>query len=144
MGVFLAVGVWALSALVGTILMRIIGVPDEGSLVTPLAAAAVAVPTWAAHGRGRGSEIRAVRMHGAAAWFTRCYRYLANYGLLVLALSGAAGLLETLLSVLIGRQESWQPDRWPRSSSVVVPCSSTGERPGSPSETPPSSARTTG
>ena len=105
MGVSLAAGVWALSSLVGAILMSLAGVAEEHPLATALAVAVVATPTWAAVARSRGPEIRATRMLGAAAWLTRLYRYLAAYGLLVLLLGGAAGLLETVLSVLIGRQD---------------------------------------
>jgi hypothetical protein len=113
MGISLAAAVWALIALVETTLVRVVGSAQaDDSWATPLAVALVAVPTWAIHGRTRWLEIRSTRMAGASAWLTRLYRYLATYGLLIVLLAGASGLLATLLSVLVGRPDFGIDEAW--------------------------------
>jgi hypothetical protein len=118
MGISLAAGVWALTAVTSTILMRLADLSRTGSLAATVAVAVVAIPTWAVFARGRAREIRATQMRGAAAWLTRLYRYLAAYGLLVLLLGAAVGLLETVLSVLIGREAFSLNDKWWRAAAA--------------------------
>lgn len=103
MGIALAASVFALVSLLSEATRAVVGAAEDPGWSLPLAVALVALPVWAVHARMRWREIRSTPMRGAAAWVTRLYRYLASYAVLVLLLSGAAGLIETVLSVAAGR-----------------------------------------
>lgn len=112
MGVAIASGVAALAAFVAAVGQRLLGLAPDAQWPLPLAVALVALPTWAVHARMRWAEIRTTRLHRVAAWTTRLYRYVALYAFLVYVLANATGLLETVLSVLVGRTEFGSGESW--------------------------------
>lgn len=112
MGLSLSAAMVSVLALASMAARSVVGAADGETWGLPLAVALVAVPAWAAHARMRWTEIRSVRMRGAAAWATRLYRYLAAYVLLVLLLTTATQLVGTLLSALIGRAEVATGGQW--------------------------------
>lgn len=106
----------ASTTLVALVLTRLLGGDRGDSWSGALAAVVVALPVWAIHVRMRVGELRRARMAGAAAWVTRLYRYGATFtGALVLAF-GAAGLIGTVLSLLVGRPDFGPGDTWWRNA----------------------------
>lgn len=116
----------ALIALVSTVLVRAFGGSSSQTWSESLAIAIVAVPVWTVFARARAAEIRTTRMAGAAAWFTRLYRYGGAYASLIVLLVGAAGLIATGLSVLVDRPDFGLDEVWWREvaagqvASIVV------------------------
>lgn len=110
--VALGTGLGALIGLGEAVLARLLGVAHPPTWTDSLATALVAVPVWAACARSRAAEIRMTRMNEAAAWLTRLYRYGALYATLLVMLAGAAGLIATILSVLVNRPELGLDEGW--------------------------------
>ncbi len=116
----------ALIALASALLGGVVGAAGPQTWSGSLAIALVAVPVWTVFALTRSAEIRATRMTGAAAWFTRLYRYGGMFAALMVLLAGAAGLVATILSVLVGRPDFGIADAWWRGvaagqvASIVV------------------------
>lgn len=101
-----ALYVWATSAVsfVELVGQPLIGFEAWRDWTGPLAWTLTAAPLWFLALRTREREIRAVRLHGAAAAITRLYRYGALFGMLVMALGGAIGLSSAVLEAIVGRE----------------------------------------
>ncbi len=84
-------------------LERLVVPNNYGTWSEPLGLALTALPIWVLFGRAREGEIRSQRMHGAAAWLTRLYRYGGGYGSLVMLLSGVTGLVSAVLNQLVAK-----------------------------------------
>jgi hypothetical protein len=110
--VALGFGLVGVVSLLAIMLGRVFGVTDPSTWSDPLATVLVALPVWAFHARGRAAEIRLTRMTGAAAYLTRLYRYGGMFASLLVLLVGAFGLVATVLSILVGRQELGSGDWW--------------------------------
>lgn len=102
MGIALSAAVSSLIGLISLLLCRVVGVTGDEGWSLPLAVAIVAVPTWVSHARMQRLEIRNTAMRRIGS-IGRLYRYLALYALSLVLLTGATGVIETVLSVLVGR-----------------------------------------
>ncbi len=117
--VSLAFTLTALTGLLTTAFMRAVGLVGDESWYEALAVALIAAPVWAISARGRWAEIRATRMSGSAAWAIRLYRYGAAFAGLSMLAFGAAGLVSTLLSAIVGSSAFGVGDRWEREAAAA-------------------------
>jgi len=91
------------AGLISSVLERLLVPNFYGTWSESLALLLTAFPIWALFGRAREGEIRAQRMHGAAAWLTRLGRYGGAYGSLFMLLSGITGLVSAVLNQLVAQ-----------------------------------------
>ncbi len=113
--VALGFGLYAALSLAERGLAAILGVDlDRGRMTDEFAILVIAGPVWWLHLRRRNADIRHDHLTEAAAWLTRLHRYgWAFIGLMFLVV-GASQVIETMLSVLIGRSDFGGSDWWRR------------------------------
>lgn len=111
--VALAFAAWAALRLIDRAMSALLGVADrsEGVATDELALLIVAIPIWRFHWNVRTAELRRGRQAGAIG-LARLHRYGWAFIGLVMLVVGSSQVLETLLSVLIGREGFGGIDRW--------------------------------
>ncbi len=111
--VVLAFGMFAALDLLGYLFGTLLGATT--SVVRPsdhVALLVVAVPVWWYHQRRRNTDLRHDRLSHEAAWITRLHRYGWVFVGLVLLVFGASQIIETTMSVLIGRSDFGAGSDW--------------------------------
>ncbi len=103
--VALAFGAYAALELLDYVFGTLLGTDPGGARPSDhVALLLVAAPVWWYHQRRRSIDLRHDRLSRAAAWITRLQRYAWAFVGLVLLVGGVSQVIETLLSVLIGRE----------------------------------------
>ena len=103
--VALALGVFAAIELLNYLFGTLLGTDPGGVRPTDsVALLLVATPVWWYHQRRRSIDLRHDRLSRAAAWITRLHRYAWALVGLMLLVGGLSQVIETLLSILIGRE----------------------------------------
>ncbi len=111
--VALALGVLATLELLDDLLRTLLDADPGGLRPTDLVAQIlIAGPVWWYHHRRRNVDLRHDRLNGAAAWITRLHRYGWAFVGLLLLVGGVSQVIETLLSVLIGREGFGEGADW--------------------------------
>ncbi len=111
--VALAFGLYAALSLAARGLAALLSLDlERGRMTDEVAILVIAGPIWWLHVRWRNADIRHDRLVGAASWLTRLHRYgWAFIGLMFLVV-GASQVIETTMSVLIGRSDFGGSDWW--------------------------------
>ncbi|MDQ2965085.1 MAG: DUF5671 domain-containing protein, partial [Chloroflexota bacterium] len=98
-----------------------LGADTFGTVADELAMALVVTPIWVYHGWLRGRNLRTGHLAGAAAWWSRLYRYGAAYFGSLALMFGLSSLIATVLRMLIGPSDfGGDADWWRRSLSGAV------------------------
>ena len=122
--VALAFAALATLELIDRVLGTLLGVPDrgQGPATDDLAMLIVAIPIWRFHWGLRTLELRRGRQAGAIG-LARLHRYGWAFAGLMMLVVGSSQVLQTVASVLIGREGFGSADRWwlePLSWSISV------------------------